>query len=221
MQGLNYFSHYYFDHREEELHNFGLVLPDFVRNFVKSKRLQPILENEDSEHLELLRIGTNRHFERDKKFHASGFFTRVSDGMTNIIKPVFQEVNIPRYWFASHLLTEMMLDRVLISENKEMADAFYRDLELANTGVIDMFLQNRGIDETGVFFERVTRFNQAKYLLQYVKDEAMVYSLNRIFMFTGADTEWNTEQFEALKMVMPDLESLIFENLNSLRQEML
>lgn len=218
---LNYFSHYYFDHiRDRDIHNAGLILPDLVRNFVRGKKLSPAMLVATDEPTEWLKTGTEKHFDRDKKFHASGYFETHAAKLTSIIKPAFEQAGIPRYWFAAHVLTEMMIDRVLIKEAEEMAMQFYADMESADREVMHRFLSHAGLEDTSPFFERLTRFNQAKYLLQYRHDKAMVYSLNRIFMLTGADGEWTESQFHTLQEVMPEAEFLIFESIPDLKQQM-
>lgn len=192
-----------------------------VRNFIRGNKLTPQILPENTDALEQLRIGTNTHFSRDKQFHSSGYFHEQNEKIIAIIKPRFHEAHIPRYWFASHVLTEMLIDRVLIKQNPAMAQGFYADLEQAETAAIETFLQVRNVSDIPVFLERLARFNQSKYLLQYVHDKALIYSLNRIFVFTGADKEWTADQSFLLENLMPEAESVIFESLDRLKQEML
>lgn len=221
-RALNFLSHFYFDQLEKNAeHNLGLVLPDLVRNFVQGTKLAPLHAAEESEPLEWLRKGANQHFARDKRFHASAYFEETGKRMTSLIKPVFVDAGIPRYYFAAHVLTEMLIDRVLLKEEPTLGPDFYHDMELADTGITTQFLQKQGVIGVDAFHERFIRFKQAKYLLQYVNDDAMVYSLNRIYMFTKADSEWSSGQFASVRAVIPAAESVIFENLSELKKEML
>lgn len=180
----------------------------------------PDTSTSDHRDLEWLREGTNKHFERDKRFHGSEYFEKTSKILTQILRPAFQQASIPRDWFAAHVLTEMMIDRVLIKEAPALAQSFYTDLETADTQIITQYLEAKGVSDTDLFLERLARFNQAKYLLQYEHNKAMVFSLNRIFMYTKADGEWTEAQFEILEKVIPDTENVIFESLNTLKTEM-
>lgn len=196
-------------------------MPDFVRNFVKGKRLKPEhLPQNPSEKLALIVTGTHKHFERDHQFHTSEYFAKSEADLKEIIKPVFQKLDIGRYWFAAHLLSEMMIDRVLMKQHPEMLDRFYHDLQATENQVIHEFLLLSNIEETEIFLQRLERFTSSQYLRQYVHDPAMVYSLNRIFMYTGAGEEWSKEQYVELQAMIPEIENTIFESLNHLIAEM-
>ncbi len=191
-----------------------------VRNFLHGKKISPNANHETEENLELLRIGSNQHFLRDKRFHNSAYFKETSQTITQILRPKFIEANIPRDWFAAHVLTEMMIDRVLIRETPKLADGFYQDTTNADSSSIADFLQERNITETHLFLERLARFNQAKYLLQYAHNRAMVYSMNRIFMQTKADGEWSQVQFQILEPVIEEVDFVITSNIINLKNEM-
>lgn len=222
LHELNYLSHYYFDHLPgEENHNFGLMIPDFVRNFLKGRKMQYLNEEEiETAPQPLIALGAHKHFSRDKQFHQSAYFKNTEGKLTEILKPVFQDLGIPRYYFASHLLTEMMIDRVLMKQEPGMLDQFYGDLSKAGTAEINEFLVWRGIEETQTFQERVQRFSHSQYLRQYVHNPALIYSLNRIYIYTGADQEWSTEQYRRLEQLIPEMESQITNTLIDLKTEM-
>jgi hypothetical protein len=219
---LNYFSHYYFDHIPGEAdHNFGLSFPDLVRNFIRGKRLKPL--HESAIHYEkypMLSRGTQKHFTRDAQFHGSEYFKSTEEKLNRILQPVFQSLEIGRYWFASHLLAEMMLDRVLMKKHPQLLDNYYHDMAKANPKDIADYLQISEITEHDPFFERMERFMSSQYLRQYVHDPALIYSLNRIYIFTGAGSEWSKEQYTELQNTIPEAESIIFESLDHLMQEM-
>ncbi|MCC7296953.1 MAG: hypothetical protein IT244_01365 [Bacteroidia bacterium] len=219
---MNYFSHYYFDHRSNDaLHNFGLVLPDFVRNFVKGHKLKP-------EHTEIvthenhisLKEGTKKHFHRDHVFHNSESFKQLEHELNTILKPTFQKLDIPRYWFASHLLSEMMIDRVLMAQHPGMLDDFYAQLLAADMDIVSTYISACGVKDIAAFTERVNRFNTSQFLRQYAKDEALIYSLNRIYIYAAAGVEWSKEQYTELQKHVPEIENRIFESMDGLKQEM-
>lgn len=219
---LNYFSHYYFDHiPSEPNHNFGLSLPDFVRNFIKGKKLKPehIPLFEDPQ-FRLLAEGTHKHFERDHRFHNSAYFKQSENDLKAILLPVFKELKIGRYWFAAHVLSEMMIDRVLMKQHPEMLNRFYLDLQNSDGSTINTFLNACGIEDVETFETRFERFQSSQYLRQYVYDEAMVYSLNRIFIYTGAGEEWDKNQYSVLKDTIPQVENTIFESMDRLMADM-
>lgn len=220
-RSLNYFAHYYFDqHPTSELHNTGLVLPDLVRNFVKGKKLKTQhLTPEIVEKYPDLSEGTMKHFSRDSRFHGSQYFQFSNEKINRVIAPVFKRIDIPRYWFAGHLLSEMMIDRVLIKKHPEMIQQFYTELEKTHQPLIHDFL-GMNADETTLFEQRMDRFLQARYLEHYVHDSAMAFSLHKVFVYAGAGPDWTDLQQKEIEMIIPEVESIIFESLNDLIQEM-
>lgn len=186
------------------MHNFGLALPDFVRNFVKGRRLKPnpnlVFQHTE---MQLLHEGTMKHISRDARFHGSGFFKQASDRTGKLLTPAFKQACIPRSWWGAHLLTEMMLDRILMKENPVLIRQFYEDLERSNEVVVGDYILQNGIAETHDFFTRLDRFRQLQYLLRYIEDDAMVYSLSRVYMYVGVSAEWSMDQ---AKMVIPTIQ---------------
>ena len=220
---MNYFAHYFFDHsHHSEIHNFGLVLPDFVRNFIKGKRLKPSPQKAfEHKELQLLHEGTLKHIDRDAQFHGSKFFKEASVQLGNLIRPAFIEAGIPRVWWGAHLLTEMMLDRVLIQENPVLIGRFYEDLENTSETIVGMYMEQNGIAETTDFFSRLARFRELRYLLRYTEDEAMVFSLGRVYLYAGVSAEWNHQQAAPLIPLMKPAENAISTLVSQLKDEML
>jgi len=202
---LNYFAHYYFDHKQDsEIHNFGLALPDFVRNFIKGSRLKPVLDADfDDDNLQQLHNGTLKHIQRDAHFHGSQFFKKASSRIGGMVGAAFNEAGIPRVWWGAHLLTEMMLDRVLIKENPELIGRFYEDLENSSEQIVGEYMTKNGIVNTSEFFKRLNRFRELRYLLRYTEDDAMVFSLSRVYLYAGVSPEWNSAQ---AALVIPQME---------------
>lgn len=219
---VNYFAHYYFDQLPGEVHhNLGLLTPDFVRNFLPGKRLQPErFSGHPHPETEALHRGTMKHVARDKRFHQSGFFKDITPEIGSIIKPIFQEQNIPRVWFASHLIAELMIDRVLIKQQPDLIARFYAELEQARPEIIDAYLMSLNIDTTEEFNKRLQRFCELRYLMQYVHNPAFAFSLSRIYMYAGVSAEWSEQQALGVQSVLDEAENLIFVNMPRLMEEM-
>lgn len=219
---MNYFAHYYFDHRPGEVHhNLGLLTPDFVRNFLPGMRLQPErFPGHDYPETNSLHLGTLKHVERDKRFHQSGFFKDIIPEIGKIIKPVFEEHNIPRTWFAAHLIAELMIDRILIKQETDLIARFYKELEQTRPEVIDAYLISLNINTTEEFNKRLQRFCELRYLMQYVHNPAFAFSLSRIYMYARVSPEWTEQQNLGVQSVLDEAESLIFVNMPRLMEEM-
>lgn len=219
MCGLNFFAHYFTD-REEARHHFnaGLVLPDLIRNFLPGKRFRSDLvqqEQLDTRAHELF-LGSCRHLERDKQFHGSVFFEKSETELRTLFKEQYLGKHIPRIWLASHLVLELMLDRVLMKQHPEMLDQFYESLENTESGALDEFLRASLNAGDSLFHERWERFVELKYLYHYTDDDAFTYSLMRIYMRAGVSDEWSRAARNAMNNLIPAAEERIFENLKLL-----
>ena len=216
---LNFFAHFFTDHEESRFHyNAGLVLPDLIRNFLPGKRFraeQVQKEYLDGEAHELF-LGSCRHLERDKQFHRSGFFEQGEAELRMLFKEQNLGKHIPRIWLASHLVLELMLDRVLMKQHPELLDRFYESLEGTETHALDQFLHASIQARDPLFHERWERFVELKYLYHYTDDDAFTYSLMRIYMRAGVSGEWSAEARNAVNSLIPAAEARIFENLKLL-----
>jgi len=161
-----------------------------------------------------------KHFSRDTRFHASRVFESLNKAMSAKMKPVFEQADIPRYWWGAHVLAEMMLDRTLMKQEPELMEDFYRDLAAADLPVVVDYLEMAGLNEHQPFFERLNRFNELRYLKRYIEDEALVYSLSRVFQYAGASTEWTQEQGNLLVKIVPELEWVVENHMPELMEEM-
>jgi hypothetical protein len=167
-----------------------------------------------------LASGTQKHFTRDQLFHSSQFFQQSESNLNAIFKPIFESQNIARYWFASHIFSEMMIDRVLMKKHPEMLDQFYFDLTATQIDEITAFISSRGIEDIGTFSSRISRFNESQFLRQYVHNPALIYSLNRVFIYAKAGEEWTPDQYQELQKPIAEIEAWFEENLDQLISEM-
>ncbi|MBU6324227.1 MAG: hypothetical protein KJS92_01970 [Bacteroidetes bacterium] len=216
---MNFFAHFFTDHQEARFHyNAGLVLPDLIRNFLPGKRFR--LELVQQEHLNgeahELFLGSCRHLERDLQFHRSDFFEQGEAELRMLFKEHHLGKHIPRVWLASHLVLELMLDRVLMKQYPDLLDRFYQSLESTETRALDQFLHASIQARDPLFHERWKRFVELKYLYHYTDDDAFTYSLMRIYMRAGVSGEWNAEARNAMNSLIPAAEACIFENLKFL-----
>ena len=211
---VNFFGHYFLDHLPNNpKHNFGILTPDLLRNFTANlydKNLLHHLKDSDWQ------SGVIKHFERDKHFHQSIFFKDTYQACHEITKNTFQKIHIPRFYFALHVLIEMILDKVLISEDESKLHEFYDQLELCKPEIHGL-LEQINHQNPNLFLERYDRFLESKYLFKYLNDSGIVYGLNRIYIHVNAyQFEWNEEQKNELERLVSAIQFAIQENITKL-----
>ncbi|WP_443944180.1 hypothetical protein ACJVDH_14810 [Pedobacter sp. AW1-32] len=188
---MNFLSHFYFDRLTTDPNIvMGTVLPDLIKNAVKSANLYP-QKNEflflADENQSFLLKGWKRHLEVDLYFHSSDFFLEKTTALKTLIKPVVEDTSV-RPSFLAHIGLELLLDHLLIEHNLVQVHEFYAHLKNVDPSDLRTFLDRCGMVESQVFFNFLENFISSKYLLSYQKLENVSYALNRICMRLWPET---------------------------------
>jgi hypothetical protein len=182
---MNYFSHYFFDHKVGDSYfNTGLILPDFSRSAVGTRKLRLDAVNDSNEVFRSLKMGCERHYLADDWFHASAFFLEGEAIIKADLKQYAAEFSGQRIWFVSHILVELLLDRILIAFDEKKLLDFYADLEAVDLNAIILFLQECGKTGFADFENYFHSFVKNRYLITYLDDDKLLYALNRILLRT-------------------------------------
>lgn len=218
---MNYFAHYYFDHKEANpYYNAGLVLPDFARSAAGNKHINTSLEHDFTlqPHFFHLNEGSKQHYATDGFFHNTPFFSHC----THFIEDLFVKHNFPkdgqRFWFLSHILFELILDRVLIQQHPQKLDDFYTALRQCSLKTVVDFLALSGKDGSDRFSKFWNGFLEAQYLQYYLIDEKLLYSINRV-VTRAKQPELNEAQALAFIPVVHNAEKEIAAQLPTLEKE--
>ena len=212
---LNYFSHFYFDGTDDIDYNFGLLLPDFVRNFIPKKKYVLNAKKTDA-----ISLGAQQHFKRDHVFHMSHVFEEMQEKTKPHVVDAFARMKVNRSFFVNHILCEMMIDRVLIKEDSAKIDEMYQQLDLVTEKNRGLWVAEHQPNHLIDFLKRLDRFNELKYIKRYLEDEALAYSINRVCMYVNVGGEWSSEQSQEFLKIIKPVESIIFERISDLKTEM-
>lgn len=180
---MNYFAHYYFYRSKAHTAHFtaGLLLPDLARFSEGKKKLElqeenPLLHEKE---IEELNAGCAAHYHTDALFHSAATF----DNMVGEIKTIFRQHNFSppgfRIWFVTHILAELVFDRVLIRKYPGDVDRFYALLSQCNTPLVCKYLLACDRSNTDRFARYFEGFTSSQFLRKYVDDHEFVFALNR------------------------------------------
>jgi hypothetical protein len=188
---MNFISHFYLD---RELNNSwffaGVSTPDLVSVFDRTVRLKentlPLpMENEASPEELSFYQGVLRHFEVDKIFHTSPFFYTETKEINRRLHAVFPDGEMKRGFFVSHVLFELLLDKLLIQQDPTLLPDFYRHL---TTYPLQEYVK---LTEwvTGVpmpsYEGFLGKFIEKQYLYRYTDWQHVIYILKRIVLGVG------------------------------------
>lgn len=180
---MNFFSHFFVDHISgNHPYNTGLLLPDITRGRIDGFR-KPY-EKTDTIGQQFYR-GCQAHYYADKQFHGSTFFTEMSAKALDCLNKAPFSPAVHRKWFIAHILTELMIDRILVGQYRNLLDEFYQSLSTAGDEHLSHFLLYFGMKDIDSFFEFFNHFRSVQYIHYYTDNNKFVYSLNRIVIRAG------------------------------------
>ncbi|OYU94749.1 MAG: hypothetical protein CFE21_13745 [Bacteroidetes bacterium B1(2017)] len=180
---MNFLSHFYIHQQgPNPLYSTGLVLPDLARGFVKHPGK---LENTNYAHLLDLALGCRQHYLADKVFHGSEFFTWGTHQCTEVVKQAKFETQVERRWFIGHILFELLLDRILVRHQPQVAIDFYENLRLLQANELNEFISLHEHKEKDRFLKFFEHFRKAAYIHNYPDNNLFAFSLSRIIIRAG------------------------------------
>ena len=179
---MNFLSHYYLDRIENKpYHNFGLILPDLMSMYkrkwkITDKALKYNLNQVEAQ----LVTGVIKHNKLDSFFHQSDYFIKY----THIIKDIIVKNNIKyhknRLHFISHILLELLIDRIIIIKDKNVLREFYNDLDQIDWHVLENFFMKIELKTDIGFHGYIIKFIRRKYLYKYLNSHRIIFIMNRI-----------------------------------------
>ncbi len=199
---MNFLSHFHYDRKEssDPLYHLGLIFPDFLKVFT----LQRFKENQNALDQHPLYLGGLKHLERDTHFHSHSFFDEMCDRIARIIDGTAAK-DIPKTWFLAHILLEMAIDRTIMEDKIDVLHSFYDELEKVEANDIQHYFEQNKLSKPDIFMEKLSKFNEGRWLFKYLEDDMLPKSLNRVYFRIGFTEEWNKDIHQALISSLPEV----------------
>lgn len=187
---MNFLSHFYFEaYNPDSYYVLGVALPDLVKNHNRRWNMHPKkMEAEWAKNpiFQSIYNGWLKHLLIDEYFHNSDFFIQESHKISEKIRSLDLENKHLKPFMVGHIGLELILDTLLITENKIDPHQFYKHLSACKANDIEEFISLNGITSAQEFHTFFQRFQETQYLLSYKNNESIVYALNRIqFRLSG------------------------------------
>ncbi len=190
---MNFLSHFYLDRQVENAPFIvGVCTPDLVSLYSREIRIKhlPVLPAHSSHYISFTE-GIQRHFQADKVFHSSPFFLAETENVSRFLNHYFAEIPLKRSFFVAHVLVELMIDKVLIANDKKLIPDFYHHFHTVGYIHIAEMTQiavKKQIDNYAPFIQK---FLQNQYLYHYAEYDYIIYVLQRIVRRVGiTDTDY-------------------------------
>lgn len=162
----------------------GTAVPDWLsvadrRTRMRSRRVAPVAA-EDSPIDAEIAAGVLQHLEDDQLFHASTAFFEVSGEMSDLFRALLGPDDGFRPGFLGHIVTELLLDGVLIERQPEQLDVYYRALESIDPLRIQSTVNRMARSEAVRLADFISMFQSEQFPRDYIDPIRLLYRLNQV-----------------------------------------
>jgi hypothetical protein len=180
---MNYFAHG-LHHLDRPQFLAGTAVPDWMSVADRSVRVRPrLIEpllSDGSSNCGETAAGMLRHFADDDWFHATRAFALTTAEMTQRFAVLLAGDDGMRPGFLGHIVTEMLLDAVLIAEHRPRLDEYYAVLAQVCPVQVQSVVNRcaRGTTDRLAAFIRL--FLAERFLYDYLEPQGLLYRLNQV-----------------------------------------
>ena len=218
---MNYLSHYYFDRDEDNKYfNIGLILPDLARSHIAKLRINPYKNiTFTTKEIASMNDGCNKHFASDRKFHNWMSFVELTNKATDMIRESGdKDINLD--YFITHIMVEILLDKILLDQNPTLADDFYAMIDSVEMDWILKFMRYAGLQDDELWKGQHKRFMKAAFLKSYTSVENVVAAVEGVCANLGM-IELNDDQRNLLIEICEAIEPELARSIDALEIQLL
>lgn len=182
----------------------GTALPDLLPMAVERVRLRPAQLEQAAAQTDFeaaLSAGVSVHLATDSAFHKTPAFAAAQAQVSQILaETTFEGIRVRRF-FAAHVLTEMVLDAVLLRAEPALADRFYADFADADPAAVTRWAETVTGKPLPSLPGVLTRFVRSRYLQRYDTDEGVATGFSNLCRRAGQEA-FDGENFSRLVSVV-------------------
>lgn len=210
---MNFLAHYIIATRfltpQEPISAYvlGTALPDLLPLAAQRVRLRPAQLQQMTARTEFeaaLSAGVSVHLATDAAFHKSAAFAGAQQEVSALLAEAgFEGIRVRRF-FAAHVLTEMVLDAVLLRQEPALADEFYEAFADADRVAVTQWAETITGKPLPNLLDVLTRFARSRYLRGYAEDGSVATGFSNLCRRAGQDT-FEGENFSRLVCVTGEI----------------
>jgi hypothetical protein len=162
----------------------GTAVPDWLSVAdrgvrVRAGRIEPLADNSGSDTAELA-AGILQHLEDDRAFHKSRAFAETTGDLVRLFRETLGADDGFRVGFLGHVITELLLDTVLIDERPGLLDAYYAALDRIDPTVVETAVNHMARGSTSRLAPFIPLFRQVEFLRDYSEPTRLLFRLNQV-----------------------------------------
>jgi hypothetical protein len=151
-----------------------------------------------------LAAGVLRHFDDDGWFHKTPAFAVASAELTVLFRGALSTDDGHRPAFLGHILTEMLLDAVLIAREPDLLSQYYDAFLQLDAGIVESAVNQMARQPTDRLCGFIPLFVQEKFLADYQDPKRLLFRLNQIMRrvkLNSLPTSFETALVDARQIV--------------------
>lgn len=180
---MNYFAHGY-RYIDRPYFLVGTAVPDLLSVVDRRVRMRP---QRAEAYLEIaqdyeadIAAGVIQHLNDDQLFHNTRAFIEVSGLLTRLFREQLDSDHSMRPSFLGHIVTELLLDGVLIASQPEKLDAYYEAFQSVDPQHVEDTINQISKVKTNQLAAFLPLFHQEQFLRDYLVPEQLRLRLNQV-----------------------------------------
>ncbi|WP_197443646.1 hypothetical protein [Maioricimonas rarisocia] len=180
---MNYFAHG-LPYLDQPYVLAGTAVPDWLsvvdrRARVRARTVAPHADATGAEDAQLA-AGILQHLDDDQWFHGTRGFVEVTGAMTREFREVLGPGDGMRCSFLGHIVTELLLDRVLIEQHPGVLDRYYEVMSEVEPTVVEANVNRWARQPTRQLDPFIPLFLAERFLDDYRHTERLLRRLNQV-----------------------------------------
>lgn len=180
---MNYFAHG-MRYVDRPYFMAGTAVPDWLsvadrKVRMRERRVAPFVDGSQSIQAEVA-AGVMQHLDDDRWFHQSRTFFETTGEMTVLFRQVLGRDDGFRPSFLGHIVTELLLDAVLIKQHPGLLDRYYQQLADLDPSKVEAAVNCLAKQPTARLAPLIPRFVQEGFLWDYLQPAGMLTRLNQV-----------------------------------------
>ncbi len=162
----------------------GTALPDWLsvvdrRVRLRARNVKPFADGTAAPAAELA-AGVLQHLDDDAWFHKTAAFAVASAELTVLFRDALPADDGHRPAFLGHILTEMLLDAVLIDRDPAALSAYYAAFDRLDAAIVAESVNRMATHSTDCLRDFIPLFARERFLADYRDTNRLLFRLNQI-----------------------------------------
>ncbi len=146
---------------------------------LRARLVKPfVIDDEDRE--SQFAAGVLQHLDDDRWFHKTRGFYEVTGELTRLFREQGDGDDRFRASFLGHIVTELLLDRVLHANHPGDLDRYYAALETVDRSLVEQAVNRMARHPTRQLATFLGVFQRERFLYDYADSERLLFRLNQV-----------------------------------------